>query len=261
MSGYKINIIKIGGAFADKTELVEQLGKEISQFDPAFRFVVVHGGGASVTETARRFGIEPVFRDGIRLTSPEEMDIVDMVLSGKVNKHLVRLFRTCGLNAVGLSGSDGDMFTGESIGNIGGEASRTGNIHKVNVGILKLLLDNDYLPVVSSTSSDERGGGLNINADTAAFALSSHIGAHNLVFISDIPGVLKNGTALRSMSTREAMHEIQTGAISGGMIPKVESSIEALKNGVERIIIGTFTERGSLDSLLKGKSGTLIRNR
>lgn len=254
----KILVIKIGGKLAQTDASIELLAHEMLRLKSRHQFLVVHGGGAEVTSLTRKMGIEPVFHHGIRLTSPEEMDFVDMVLSGLINKKLIRLFRRCGANAVGLSGSDGGVFTGESIGIHNGIATRTGNITEVNTDLLKLLLAEDYLPVISSTSADKNGCALNINADVVAFSLSSHLQAHGLIFLSDIPGILKNGSVIQSITVTDALEEIKAGTISGGMVPKVESSIEALSNGVSNIMIGEYTKNGSLDSLLHGQEGTLI---
>lgn len=254
----KTAVIKIGGAMVEQRSLMEDLGAEIAELSSAFHFVIIHGGGGSVTSLSRTLGMEPVFRNGVRLTSPREMDVVDMILSGKMNKDLVRILRTCGLNAVGISGSDGGIFLGRSLGRIDGEITRTGDIDTTNTGLLHLLLESGYLPVVSSTSMDVEGNGLNVNADSVAFALASAMRPDDLVFISDIPGVLKDDRIIHSLTTVEAEAEIQAGVISGGMIPKVESSMNALRHGVKNIIIGTFTAKGSLSDLIDGKSGTLI---
>ncbi len=145
-------LLKIGGAAAENERSLADLAAEMLTLSKTMRLVLVHGGGAEVTSLSRRLGIEAVFEKGVRQTSPAEMDIVDMVLSGKVNKRLVRLLRTRGLNAVGLSGSDGGMFTGTPMGE-----SRTGAVAAIDDRLPNLLLANGYLPVVSSTSMDARG--------------------------------------------------------------------------------------------------------
>ena len=153
------------------------------------RFLLVHGGGAEVTALSRKLGIESVFTNGLRQTSSTEMDVVDMVLAGKVNKHLVRLLRTRGLDAVGLSGSDGGILKGKSVGNLpDGSLSRTADVVGVDDRLLKLLTDNGFLPVIASPSMDSTGLALNLNADTAAFSLAVALSCAALVFLSDIPG-------------------------------------------------------------------------
>ena len=165
-------LIKIGGKAAEQTAELAALCDEMRALSAEHRVVLVHGGGAEVTAVSRRLGIEAVFHDGRAPTLREEMDIVDMVLAGKVNKQLVRLLRARGVNAVGLSGSDGGIFTGRALGAPRGFAqTRTGEISGTDDSLLVLLLSNGYLPVISSTSMDAEGRGLNINADAAAFGL------------------------------------------------------------------------------------------
>ena len=246
-------LLKIGGAAAENERSLADLANEMLALSKTVRLVLVHGGGAEVTSLSRRLGIEAVFDKGVRQTSPAEMDIVDMVLSGKLNKRLVRLLRTRGLNAVGLSGSDGGVFTGSPVGE-----SRTGSVAGIDDRLLTLLLANGYLPVLSSTSMDARGGGLNINADSVAFSLAAHLRAWALVFLSDIPGILCDGEVLSSATGERARSLIDQGVITGGMIPKVSASLQALKSGVGKVIIGSYAEAGSLSRLLEGSTGTRI---
>ena len=250
-------LVKIGGKAAEDRGSLGSLCDELKDICRENRLVLVHGGGAEVTAVSRVFGIEAAFRDGVRQTSPEEMDIVDMVLAGKVNSQLVRLLRARGLDAVGLSGTAGGTFTGESIGGRGA-ATRTGEVTNVDVRLLHLLLDAGYLPVLNSTSMDAEGNGLNINADTAAFTVAAHLGAAALVFLSDIPGVISGGSVVQALSREEAKSLIDKGVIKGGMVPKVTASFEAMEKGVSKVIIGQYGSPGSLDRLLEGKEGTRL---
>jgi acetylglutamate kinase len=219
-----------------------------------YKFLLVHGGGGEVSILTKKFGLEPVFKDGIRMTSQEEMQYVDMILAGKVNKNLVRIFQNSGLNAVGLSGCDGAVFTGKSIS----PGNHTGNITNVKPEILRLFLENNYFPVISSVSMDMNGTGLNINADTAAFAIAEILDAFALVFLSDIPGILKDNEVIRELTQDNIQKEIENGVISGGMIPKVQASLNALSRGINEIVIGEFDRIGSLCELMKGNKGTMI---
>jgi acetylglutamate kinase len=250
-------LVKIGGKAAEDRGSLAALCDELKDLSRENRLVLVHGGGAEVTAVSRAFGIEAVFRDGVRQTSPREMDIVDMVLTGKVNSQLVRLLRARGLDAVGLSGSDGGTFTGEPIGGPGA-ATRTGEVTHVDVRLLHLLLDADYLPVLSSTSMDGEGNGLNINADTAAFRIAAHLQAAALVFLSDIPGVISDGSVVQALSAGEAKSLVERGVINGGMVPKVSASFDAMDKGVKKVIIGRYESPGSLGRLLEGKEGTRL---
>jgi acetylglutamate kinase len=256
MSIEKYIVIKIGGKAAEKLELVSELADDIKNLNikQGYKCLLVHGGGKEVSAVTKKFGIEPVFNNGIRMTSKEEMQYVDMVLAGKVNKRLVRIFQAAGLNAVGLSGCDGKVFTGISMS----PDNRTGDITAVDTKLLMLLLGSDYFPVISSVSMDIKGSSLNINADTAALSIAESIKAFALVFLSDIPGILKNGEVIPGLTPAEAEEEIKAGAISGGMIPKVQASVKALSNGINEIVIGEFNRSGSLRELMKGKKGTTI---
>jgi acetylglutamate kinase len=255
--GKKAIVVKLGGEPASNEKILCELASDLDEYAKSYGIVIVHGGGDEVSALTRHFGIEPVFKDGVRMTSPEEMKFADMVLCGQVNKRLVRSFQKEGLGAVGLSGSDGRMFVGKSIGSKE-DKSHTGKITNVNAGILHALLDKKYVPVVATTSMDEGGMPLNINADSAAFEIASALQAEALVFFSDIPGILKDGKPLSRLRTTEVLAEINNGVITGGMIPKVKASIDALSRGVGKIIIGEYKARGALANLLEGKEGTQI---
>ncbi len=250
-------VVKIGGKAAESRDGLDSLCQEILALSRDNRFLLVHGGGAEVSAVSRRLGVEPVFRDGVRQTSEQEMDIVDMVLAGKVNKQMVRLLRTRGLDAVGLSGSDGGIFTGRPLG--GAESgSRTGEVTSVDERLLALLLDNGFLPVLSSSSMDSTGRGLNINADAAAFSIASRLAAAALIFLSDIPGILSDGSVIQAVSAAEARDLITRGVVTGGMIPKVSAALTAMDEGVQKVIIGQYEGAGSLGRLLEGKQGTRL---
>jgi acetylglutamate kinase len=251
-------LVKIGGKAAEDTGRLAGLCGELRDASPRRRFLLVHGGGAEVTAMSRRLGIEAVFRDGIRQTSPQEMDIVEMVLAGRMNKAIVRLGRACGLNAVGLSGSDGGLFIGRAAG--GDAETRTGEISAVDRRVLDLLLDSGFLPVIAPTSMDREGRGLNINADAVAFGLARELAAAALLFLSDIPGVLRDKEVIPELSAREAGELIASGGISGGMVPKVRASLDALSHGVGTVIIGGYECPGDLARLLEGSAGTRIRS-
>jgi len=250
--------VKIGGKMAEEEGELRHFAADLLDLLGGHYLLLVHGGGAEVSRISRQLGFEPVFHEGIRITSPEEMDVVEMILSGKVNKRLVRLLQTCGLPAVGLSGADGRVFTGRCLGRVLEIPTRTGNVAAVNDGLLGVLLRSGYFPVLSSTSTDEEGQGVNINADAVAFELACALGAASLVFLSDIPGVLKDGRVLDRLDREGLKAELAAGTISGGMIPKVTSALEALKRGVGQVVIGQYCGRGSLGALLRGGMGTRL---
>ena len=249
-------LIKIGGRAASDEKALSALASEMAAMQNDYSFFFVHGGGAEVTKISSVFGLEAVFENGIRKTTAEEMDVVDMVLGGKMNKYIVRLFASAGLKAVGISGADGKIFTGKAVS----ENSRTGKVTDTDPQLLEVLSGSGFLPVISSVSMDEDGTALNINADEAALAAAESIPVDSLVFISDIPGILKNEEVIQSLTPAEAKQETDAGVISGGMIPKVESSVEALRKGVQSVIIGGYNNSGDLAKLLDGQLGTRINN-
>ncbi len=246
--------IKIGGTAADETEAVISLLEEIKELDKKYSFILVHGGGKEVSSISRVFGMEPQFTDGIRQTSPAEMDIVEMVLAGKVNKKLVRAAGSIGLKAVGISGSDDRLFTGTSLG----PYSRTGKIDSVNTEIISILHKNNILPVISSVSMDESGGGLNINADEAALEIAEALKAEVLIYISDTAGVLIQNKIVPELNEKECQTWIKKGEISGGMVPKVKSSLDGLRRGIRRIIIGDYQEKGDILKFICKEKGTSL---
>ncbi len=250
-------LVKIGGKAAEDRGSLAALCDELAVLSRDLRVVLAHGGGAEVTAVSKKLGIEAVFKDGVRQTSAEEMDIVDMVLGGKVNSQLVRMLRARGLNAAGVRGSDGGTFTGRPLGGAG-SATRTGEITNVDPRLLTTLLDAGFLPVLASTSMDAAGGGLNINADTAAFQVAAALGAEVLVFLSDIPGVLRDGSVVQALSDKESADLVGRGVIAGGMVPKVTASFEAMSRGVKKVIIGRYDAPGALGRLLEGKEGTRL---
>jgi acetylglutamate kinase len=253
----EIVTIKIGGKMATNEALLSEFVRELAALKKSYDFIVIHGGGKEVSELSEKLlGNAPVFINGVRMTSAAEMDIVEMVLSGKVNKRLVRLFESNGLSAIGISGADGKTFLGESISPRSG--SRTGVVSLINTSFISLILTDGYVPIVSSTTMDASGQGININADEVALALSVALKSSALLYLSDIPGVLKENAVMRRLTIAGARAEISSGVISSGMIPKVESSIGALKNGVKKIIIGEYAKQGALERLLNEREGTAL---
>lgn len=255
-------VIKIGGLVAADREALQNLLKEIVQASgPSAKspdFVLVHGGGKEVTSVSQKFGYEAEFRDGVRITSPGEMEVVDMVLGGKINIDLVRQAQSLGLNAVGLGGQDGRTFVSAPLAVSDRPDSRTGKIAVVDPQLLLTLLDAGYFPILHSTSMREDGTGLNVNADEAAQEVAVALKARTLLFISDIPGILRKDTVIQSLDADGAEAEIQNGTITGGMIPKVRSALDACVRGVGEVVIGGYKTYGDLEALLSGASGTTI---
>ena len=250
-----IACIKIGGRVAADEKVLDVFINELKKLENEYGFVLIHGGGAEVSRVSKIFEIEPVFADGVRVTRPEEMDVVDMVLAGKVNKQLVRRLHAGRVRAVGLSGVDGAMVIGEAVG----PETRTGRPTHIAPELVSALVAERYVPVISPVSMDETGGALNINADEVTLAIASALAAGWLIFISDIPGILKNESVITEITPEESEKEIHAGVITGGMIPKVRACAGALKDGVTRVVIGGYQRSGDLRSLLAGNIGTTIR--
>ncbi|MDA3852501.1 MAG: acetylglutamate kinase [Spirochaetaceae bacterium] len=251
-------LIKTGGRAAEDSEALIQLAQEMKRLSGEYAFTVVHGGGAAVSAIQKTYGMEPLFIHGKRITSPLEMDLVDMGLAGLMNTYLVRLFVTQGLKAVGLSGADAGLFTAESVGDHNGKENRTGRIISSDVELIHHLESKGYLPVISSVSMDEQGLAMNINADEAALALAVALKADDLIFISDIPGILKDNIVIPSLDQHQAHQLIEDSVINGGMIPKVESSLKALNAGRGYIIIGNYNKLGDLQGLLDKQKGSRL---
>lgn len=255
----KTIVIKTGGKAAESAELISDMAHEIKDFiSKGNNIVFVHGGGAAVSSIQKQYNLQPRFTDGKRMTSVTEMDLVDMGLAGLMNKHLVRLFQKSGLNAVGLSGADGSLITSETAVITGSEENRTGSVRSVDPSLLNILLKNSYFPVISSVSTDPEGRGMNINADEAALAVAAAVKADDLIFISDIPGILIQGAVVPSINEIRIEESISNGDIQGGMIPKVRSSLAAIRQGVKQIQITNYEKPGDLAKILSGEKGTSI---
>ena len=253
-------VIKIGGKPAASLDRLFDLLKEILVVQKDYSPILVHGGGAEVTELGKKLGLEARFVDGIRMTTPAEMDVVDMVLGGLMNTRVLRQGRKAGLRVVGISGVDGNLWTAESIDpDPSGTPNRTGRIIEQDPTLVHSLCDQGFVPIMSSIATDGQGLGLNINADDGALALAESLEAKYLIFISDIPGVLKDNQVIPVLTPQSIEEEISQGVIQGGMIPKVRAASSALKQGVGAVSIGDFENVGDLRALIQGTRGTLVR--
>ena len=250
-------VMKIGGTALQHASF-GALSEELVGAARRDEIVVVHGGGKEVSSYAAGRGIESHFENGVRMTGAEEMAVVDMVLAGLVNKRVVRGLAALGCPAVGLSGADAGMLTGEAVHDAEGRATRTGRLAHTRPEVLRHLLGGGYLPVVASTVSAADGTPLNLNADDAALALAEALDANTLLFFSDIPGVMKGEEVVGFLDAGRVEEEIEAGTIAGGMIPKVRSAVRALDHGVDAVVIGGYREHGDLERLLHGDLGTRI---
>lgn len=261
----KILVVKYGGsAMVDK-----DLRRSIIQDISLLKFVgllpiIVHGGGPAINSMLKRVGVESRFVNGLRVTDEQTMEITEMVLSGHVNKDLVRLLRLQGLNAVGITGKDGSLFTAVKNTSSGEDLGLVGEIVGVNPGILRTLLESDFVPVVAPISMDDNGTTYNINADDAAVALAISLKAEKLVFLTDVPGVLRNtddpDSRISRIGTEKLESLMENGTITGGMVPKTRCAVEAVRGGTRNahIIDGNLPHSLLLETLSDEGVGTLV---
>lgn len=235
----KVVVIKYGGNAMVNEELKDSVMRDIVLLSLiGVKVVLVHGGGPEITEMLNKIGKKSEFVNGLRVTDKETVDIVQMVLAGKVNKSLVSLIENKGGSAIGLSGMDGHLITA-TVKNP--KLGFVGEITEVNVRPILDVLDKGYIPVVSTVGCDAEGNAYNINADTAAAKIASELKAESLISMTDIAGILANkedpNTLIPVIHSSEAPQLIHNGTINGGMIPKVECCMNALRWGVNRVFI------------------------
>jgi acetylglutamate kinase len=234
-------VLKVGGRLVETDAglraLAEAIGRALASSHGASGVVVVHGGGAQVSALGRRLGHEPAFHDGQRVTDASTLRLVSMVLSGEVNKRIVRALLGAGVAAAGLSGEDGATIRADIAAE--GALGRVGWACRVDPSLLRGLLAAGFVPVVSPVSLGTDGEALNVNADVAAVAVATALRAGRLVFLSDVPGVRDaTGAEIRTLTVADADDLVATGAADGGMIPKLAAAREALAGGVAEVRIG-----------------------
>ena len=257
-----IVVVKLGGAVtAVHAELTNLIADVADLVAAGSRVVIVHGGGAEVSTLSRRLGLKPHLVDGVRQTSPEEMDVVDMVLCGLVNKRVVRACGAAQVAAVGLCGSDGGLFAVRRLPPNSHDrgASHTGEVAAVNPKLIHHLLGAGYLPVVASPAHLAPDVPMNINADAAALELAPALRAQALLFLSDVAGVMRKGAPVAALTPDGAEVEIARNSITGGMIPKVRAAVGALRRGVSSVVVGRYEGRHSLQRMMAGQQGTMMQ--
>ena len=232
-------VVKYGGNAMINQELKEQVMEDIVLlWLTGVKVVLVHGGGPEISEMMNKLGKKAEFVDGLRVTDKETVDIVQMVLAGKINKSLVNYLESFGGKAMGISGMDGRLIEAKMKNP---KLGYVGEIVKINIGAVEDLLNNGYIPVVSTVGCDREGNSYNINADTAAAHIAGALNAKRLIMMTDIEGVLKDKddptTLIPDIKASEAKKLYDEGVISGGMIPKVECCVEAISKGVKKVII------------------------
>ena len=261
----KVVVIKYGGnalAGASESDALGSFAKDVALLHAVgIKPVVVHGGGPQISALMERLGKTPSFHNGLRVTDAETMEIVSMVLLGTVNPQLVSAINQHGAPAVGVSGQDANMFMVTSRDSALGFV---GDITKVDATIVKQMLDDSQIPVVATLGTDHTGQAYNINADTAAGALAEALGAQKLVYLTDIAGVRADkddqGSLLRQATTSQLRSLLGSGAIDGGMIPKIESCVAAIERGVfqAHILDGRIAHVLLLELFTDAGVGTMV---
>ena len=257
-------VVKYGGNAMINESLKQQVMEDIVLLSLiGVRVVLVHGGGPEITETMKKMGKESVFVDGLRVTDRETVDIVQMVLAGRINKSLVNLLEVKGGRAIGLSGMDDRLIVArqkdERLGYVG-------TVTRVNVRPVVDLLEKGYIPVVSTLGCDEQGNIYNISGDTAAAAVAGALGARRLILMTDIDGILRDPSDPQSLipvlTVAQARQLQGEGVISGGMIPKVECCVSAIDSGVKKVIIldGRVPHALLMELLTDQGAGTMIQS-
>ncbi len=245
-----VRVVKIGGRAQGDPQLMTRLAAAVAA--EGARMVVVHGGGDEVSALQRRLGGEPTFVNGRRVTSTSDLEAVRMILSGTVNKRLVAQLGAAGVRAVGVSGEDGDLLTATvtdaAFGRVGGDVI-------ADATLIADLLNAGWVPVISPLARDRHSPdalGLNVNGDDAAAAIAAGLGADELLFVADVPGVLEDGVPLRAIDSAAIAGLASRGVVQGGMLAKLEAAVEALRNGVRRVRIA------SLEGITDASVGTAI---
>ena len=258
----KCVVVKYGGNAMINQQLKEQVMEDIVLlWLIGVKVVLVHGGGPEISETMAKLGKKPEFIDGLRVTDKETVDIVQMVLAGKVNKTLVNMLEMKGGKAMGISGIDGRLieadFKDKRLGYVG-------NITNINIQPVNDLLEKGYIPVVSTVACDEDGNTYNINGDTAAARIAGALEAERLIMMTDIAGILRDNddpsTLIPQVTIDEAKQLYKENVISGGMIPKVDCCIDALAHGVNNVVImdGRIPHSILMELLTDEGAGTMV---
>lgn len=262
-------VIKYGGSAMVDSQLKKSVIRDIAMLKYlGINPIVVHGGGKEISALLARMGKESVFVDGLRVTDSETASVAEMVLSGSIGKSLVENLESMGIKACGINGKDGHtMMAKKLVDEKGRDLGFVGEIEKVDVSLIKTLIDADYVPVISPVGVDSYSQTYNINADYAASAIAGALHAEKLVFLTDVEGILKDkndpSSIISRMNADEAKRLMHEGVIKGGMIPKVECCLDALEKGVQTvhvldgrlphsILLEIFTAEGIGTMMLSG---------
>lgn len=225
-------VVKLGGRSLDDPATLQTLFRGLA--DAPGDFVIVHGGGNRISAWLEKAGLPVEFRDGLRVTTPEAMEVTEMVLCGSVNEEIVRALESLGVAASGMSGQDGACVRATIKGD--GSLGRVGSVSQVDPTLLGSLMNAGIVPVLAPVSLGDDGGALNVNADEVALAVAVAVGADRLLMISDVPGVLVDGQVVSILDAIDAAEMVALGKVTGGMAVKVNQALEAANQGLEVVI-------------------------
>ena len=237
----KTIVVKYGGSAMVDHDLKKSVIRDVALLKlVGFRPIIVHGGGKEISKWTKRLGIETNFVNGLRVTDKQTMEVAEMVLN-KVNKGLASMMEKLGVHAAGICGKDGSVLRVDKKLSGGKDIGYVGEVKEVNVGLLNTLLDNDFVPVICPIGSDDNYHSFNINADDAACAIATAVGAAKLAFLTDIEGVyrdpLDKSSLISELTVKEAEELLASGNVGGGMLPKIQNCVDAIKAGVSRVHI------------------------
>lgn len=228
----RLLLLKVGGAELEEGPTLDALVSALVLLARAHPLVVVHGGGGEIARLQKRLGLEPRFIEGLRVTDEASLQVAEMVLSGLVNKRLAARLVAEGVRAIGLSGVDGGLLRAEKLPHPAGDLGRVGRIVSVEAGCLADLLRAGFTPLISPISLGKDGHPYNVNADHAALAIAGALHVEEMIFLTDVPGVLMGGEVVSELDAGQARTLIAEGVITGGMIPKVNAALEAVAQGI-----------------------------
>ncbi|MCH5351618.1 MAG: acetylglutamate kinase [Clostridiales bacterium] len=258
----KTIVIKYGGNAMGDEEITTTILQDIAALKiVGVNPILVHGGGPEINKMLSRLGIKPQFCNGLRVTDEDTMEVAQMILCGKINKNIVGTLNTLGVNAIGLCGKDSKLIKAEKLNdNLG----YVGKITEINAKLLEVLAKDEFIPVIASIATDDEGNSYNVNADIAAAAIGAAMHAEKLLFLSDIDGIMANKddkeTLIDRITVAELRKMIDTGAISGGMVPKANSCIDAIERGIGSVLVlnGTLPHSILLELFTDDGVGTMI---
>ncbi len=228
-----VMVIKLGGSIL--YELSATFFTSLKEIQKDYDCVIVHGGGPEISKLLNGLGIESIFVEGQRKTTEDVLSVVEMVLGGKVNVHLTSQLRSYGISSIGLTGYDAGLLTATPVNKA--KLGLVGEINKVNVELIQQLFSLEYLPVIAPLAISKDGEKLNVNADLGASTIANALKAEKLLFVTDVPGILKEGTLLSKVTKQETNELMEKGVIYGGMIPKVKAATSSLSSILKEVVI------------------------